>query len=136
MSMMFPSSTTGLTYALEAATLAKDEATDYESGLKELYKKIRPGEPVAVESAETLITGMFFDPRRYDLARVGRYKYNKKLQLRNRIAGHTLAEDVVDESTGEILAEAGQNVTKEMADAIQNAAVPYVLVEGPLQHDG
>ena len=112
-----------------AATLAKDEATDYESGLKELYKKIRPGEPVAVESAETLITGMFFDPRRYDLARVGRYKYNKKLQLRNRIAGHTLAEDVVDESTGEILAEAGQNVTKEMADAIQNAAVPYVLVE-------
>ena len=112
-----------------AATLAKDEATDYESGLKELYKKIRPGEPVAVESAETLITGMFFDPRRYDLARVDRYKYNKKLQLRNRIAGHTLAEDVVDESTGEILAEAGQNVTKEMADAIQNAAVPYVLVE-------
>ncbi len=110
------------------ATLAKDTATNYQEGLLELYKKIRPGEPLAVESAESLIMSMFFDPRRYDLAKVGRYKFNKKLMLRNRIAGHVLAEDVFDASTGEILAEAGTELTREQADAIQNAAVPYVMI--------
>ncbi|MCD7956354.1 MAG: DNA-directed RNA polymerase subunit beta [Lachnospiraceae bacterium] len=110
------------------ATLEKDTATNYQEGLLELYKKIRPGEPLAVESAESLIMSMFFDPRRYDLAKVGRYKFNKKLMLRNRIAGHILAEDVFDESTGEILAEAGTELTREQADAIQNAAVPYVII--------
>ena len=110
------------------ATLAKDTATDYEEGLLELYKKIRPGEPLAVESAESLIMSMFFDPRRYDLAKVGRYKFNKKLMFRNRINGHTLAEDVVDVNTGEIIAEAGTVATRELADKIQNAAVPYVLI--------
>ncbi len=110
------------------ATLAKDTATNYQEGLLELYKKIRPGEPLAVESAESLIMSMFFDPRRYDLAKVGRYKFNKKLMFRNRIAGHVLAEDVVDETTGEILAEAGVTLTRELADTIQNAAVPSVLI--------
>ncbi len=115
------------------ASLSKDVATNYQEGLLELYKKIRPGEPLAVDSAESLITGMFFDSRRYDLAKVGRYKFNKKLLFRNRIVGHTFAEDVIDSSTGEILARAGDVCeTKEMADAIQNAAVPYVFltVEG------
>jgi len=110
------------------ATLAKDTSENYQEGLLELYKKIRPGEPLAVESAESLIMSMFFDPRRYDLAKVGRYKFNKKLMLRNRIAGHILAEDVVDEFTGEILAEAGTEVTRELADTIQNAAVPFVMI--------
>ncbi len=110
------------------ATLGKDTATNYQEGLLELYKKIRPGEPLAVESAESLIMSMFFDPRRYDLAKVGRYKFNKKLMLRNRINGKILAEDVVDPSTGEILAEAGVEVTRSMADDIQNAAVPYVMI--------
>lgn len=96
----------------------------------ELYKKIRPGEPLAVESAESLINAMFFDPRRYDLAKVGRYKFNKKLHLNRRIVGHRLAEDVVDASTGEILAEEGTVVTKEMANTIQNSAVPYVWILG------
>ena len=112
------------------ASFAKDVATSYQEGLLELYKKIRPGEPLAVESAESLIMSMFFDPRRYDLAKVGRYKFNKKLMLRNRITGHVLAEDVVDITTGEILAEAGTKVTKELADQIQNAAVPYVWIQG------
>ena len=107
----------------------KDVSTNYQEGLLELYKKIRPGEPLSVESAESLITAMFFDPRRYDLAKVGRYKFNKKLALRNRIRGQVLAEDVVDTLTGEILAQAGDKVTAEMADAIQNAAVPYVYVQ-------
>ncbi|MDO4345285.1 MAG: DNA-directed RNA polymerase subunit beta [Eubacteriales bacterium] len=111
------------------ATLAKDTATNYQEGLLELYKKIRPGEPLAVESAESLIMAMFFDPRRYDLAKVGRYKFNKKLMLRNRIAGHVLAEDVVDVTTGEILAEAGTKVTRELADKIQNSAVPFVWIQ-------
>ena len=112
------------------ATLSKDTAESYQEGLLELYKKIRPGEPLAVESAESLITSMFFDPRRYaDLAKVGRYKFNKKLLLRNRITGHVLAEDVVDTQTGEIIAEAGAQVTREMADEIQNAAVPFVMIE-------
>ncbi|MGN0355850.1 MAG: DNA-directed RNA polymerase subunit beta [Muricoprocola sp.] len=111
------------------ATLTKDVSTNYKEGLLELYKKIRPGEPLAVESAESLIMSMFFDPRRYDLAKVGRYKFNKKLMLRNRIAGHVLAEDVVDVTTGEILAEAGTKVTRELADDIQNAAVPFVWIQ-------
>ncbi len=111
------------------ASLAKDTAENYQEGLLELYKKIRPGEPLAVESAESLIMGMFFDPRRYDLAKVGRYKFNKKLLLKNRIAGRVLAEDVVDPDTGEIMASAGETVTKEKADEIQNAAVPYVVVQ-------
>jgi DNA-directed RNA polymerase subunit beta len=101
----------------------------YERGLLELYKKIRPGEPLSVDSAESLITAMFFDPRRYDLAKVGRYKFNKKLSFRNRIAGHVLAEDVVDTTTGEILAEAGTMLDREMADKIQNAAIPYVYIQ-------
>ena len=111
------------------ATLTKDTSENYQEGLLELYKKIRPGEPLAVESAESLITSMFFDPRRYDLAKVGRYKFNKKLMLRNRINGHVLAEDVVDPSTGEILAEAGTQADRELADRIQNAAVPYVWIQ-------
>ncbi len=111
------------------ASFEKDAATNYQEGLLELYKKIRPGEPLAVDSAESLITSMFFDPRRYDLAKVGRYKFNKKLLLRNRIAGHTLAEDVVSPLTGEVIAEAGTLVTREMADDIQNAAIPYVWIE-------
>jgi len=112
------------------ASFGKDVATNYQEGLLELYKKIRPGEPLAVESAESLINAMFFDPRRYDLAKVGRYKFNKKLMLRNRIRNRVLAEDVVDPNTGEILAEAGTNVTVELADRIQNAAVPYVVIQG------
>ena len=110
-------------------TLEKDTATNYQEGLKKLYEKIRPGEPLSVESAESLINGMFFDARRYDLAKVGRYKFNKKLMFRNRIAGHVLSQDVVDPSTGEILFEAGTKVTKEQADEIQNAAVPFVYLE-------
>ncbi len=112
------------------ASLAKDTSTNYQEGLLELYKKIRPGEPLAVESAESLITSMFFDPRRYDLAKVGRYKFNKKLLLRNRITGKILAEDVIDTTTGEILAEAGTEVSREMADKIQNAAVPFLWIQG------
>ena len=113
------------------ASFEKDAATNYQEGLLELYKKIRPGEPLAVDSAESLITSMFFDPRRYDLAKVGRYKFNKKLMLRNRIAGHVLAEDVVSPITGEVIAEAGTKLTREMADAIQNAAIPYVWIDKP-----
>ena len=112
------------------ASFAKDTSDDYESGLLELYKKIRPGEPLAVESAESLIAGMFFDARRYDLAKVGRYKFNKKLALKNRIKGHVLAETVVDLNTGDIIAEAGTKVTEEIAINIQNAAVPFVWIQG------
>ena len=111
------------------ASFGKDVATNYHEGLLELYKKIRPGEPLAVESAESLINAMFFDPRRYDLAKVGRYKFNKKLSLRNRIRGHILAEDVVNTETGEIIAEKGTKVTRELADEIQYAAVPYVYIQ-------
>ncbi len=111
------------------ASFGKDTSENYQEGLLELYKKIRPGEPLSVESAESLITAMFFDPRRYDLAKVGRYKFNKKLAFRNRIRNHILAEDVVDVTTGEILATAGTKVTMELADDIQNAAVPYVYIQ-------
>ena len=111
------------------ASFSKDVSTNYQEGLLELYKKIRPGEPLSVESAESLINAMFFDPRRYDLAKVGRYKFNKKLAFRNRIRHHILAEDVVDTLTGEVLAEAGTKVSAELADEIQNAAVPYVYIQ-------
>ena len=113
------------------ATLSsnKDVSDSYQSGLLELYKKIRPGEPLAVESAESLINAMFFDPRRYDLAKVGRYKFNKKLALKNRITGFALAEDVVDETTGEIIAEADTMVTEDLAQKIQNAGVAAVYVQ-------
>ena len=110
------------------ASFGKDTAENYQEGLLELYKKIRPGEPLAVDSAESLITSMFFDPRRYDLARVGRYKFNKKLLLKNRITGHVLAREVFSPLTGEILAEAGTEVTRELADTIQNNAVPFVWI--------
>ena len=113
------------------ASFEKDAATNYQEGLLELYKKIRPGEPLAVDSAESLITSMFFDPRRYDLAKVGRYKFNKKLLLKNRISGQILAEDVASVLTGEVIAEAGTKITREIADEIQNAAVPYVWIELP-----
>ncbi len=113
------------------ASFEKDAATNYQEGLLELYKKIRPGEPLAVDSAESLITSMFFDPRRYDLAKVGRYKFNKKLLFRNRINGQILAENVVSAVTGEVVAEAGTKVTREIADQIQNAAVSHVWVERP-----
>ena len=112
------------------ASFGKDVSDNYQDGLLELYKKIRPGEPLSVDSAESLLNSMFFDPRRYDLARVGRYKFNKKLAFRNRIAGHTLAEDVVNVETGEILAEAGTSVDKKLADTIQNAGVPCVWIQG------
>ena len=112
------------------ASFTKDTSTNYQEGLLELYKKIRPGEPLAVESAESLIMAMFFDPRRYDLDKVGRYKFNKKLHFNKRIVGHKLGEAVVDPSTGEILAEEGTNVTIELADKIQNAAVPFVWIQG------
>ncbi len=113
------------------ASFGKDPSETYEDGLLELYKKIRPGEPLSVDSAKNLLDLMFFDPRRYDLAKVGRYKFNKKLHLKNRIKGHMLAEDVVDTRTGEILAEAGTTVERELAEKIQNAAIPFVWVEGP-----
>ena len=111
------------------ASFSKDVSENYQDGLLELYKKIRPGEPLSVESAESLINAMFFDPRRYELAKVGRYKFNKKLAFRNRIRNHILAEDVVDPFTGEILAEAGTKVSRDLADKIQNAAVPYVYIQ-------
>ena len=112
------------------ASFGKDVAENYQEGLLELYKKIRPGEPLAVESAESLINSMFFDPRRYDLAKVGRYKFNKKLAFRNRISGYVVAEDVVSNVTGEVVAEKGALITQQMADDIQNAAVRWVWIEG------
>ena len=111
------------------ASFGKDTSDNYQDGLLELYKKIRPGEPLSVDSAESLLNSMFFDARRYDLAKVGRYKFNKKLHFKNRITGHVLAEDVVDMTTGEILAESGKTISKELAIEIQNAAVPYVWIQ-------
>ena len=111
------------------ASFGKDTAESYQDGLLELYRKIRPGEPLSVDSAESLLNSMFFDPRRYDLAKVGRYKFNKKLHFKNRIKGQILAEDVVDETTGEILAEAGTKIDKELATTLQNAAIPYVMIQ-------
>ena len=113
------------------ASFGKDTSDNYQDGLLELYKKIRPGEPLSVDSAESLLNSMFFDPRRYDLAKVGRYKFNKKLSFKFRLNGQTLAEDVVNEETGEILAEAGTKLDKESAMRIQNSGVSSVWVEGP-----
>ncbi len=113
----------------DPAITEREPNGSYEAGLLELYRKIRPGEPLTVESAESLITAMFYDPRRYDLAKVGRYKFNKKLALKNRIAGQILAEDVVDVATGEIIANAGDTVTRDLADQIQNAAIPSVVIQ-------
>ena len=113
------------------ASFEKDPSDNYQDGLLELYKKIRPGEPLSVDSAESLLRSMFFDPRRYDLAKVGRYKFNKKLHFRNRIRGLSLAEDVADPATGELLAEAGTVLSREKAEEIQNAGVPYVWIDGP-----
>lgn len=116
------------------ASFGKDTSDNYQDGLLELYKKIRPGEPLSVDSAESLLNSMFFDPRRYDLAKVGRYKFNKKLHFKNRITGHILAEDVVDTSTGEIIAEAGTAVDKELAVRLQDSGVPYVWIQGPTRN--
>ena len=113
-------------------TLEKDTTTNYEEGLKEIYKKLRPGEPPTLESAQSLFNSMFFDPKRYDLAKVGRYKYNKKLGLYNRLVGNKVAEDVIDPNTGEILAEKDQTVGKELARQIENAGVEFVMVKSPV----
>ncbi len=110
------------------ASFEKDVTHDYNSGLLELYKRLRPGEPSSVESAETLLNNMFFDAKRYDLAKVGRYKYNKKLHFKRRIVGFKLFEDVILPTTGEII-EAGTRITEDIAENIQNAAVPYVILE-------
>ena len=110
------------------ASITKDVSDNYNDGLLELYKKLRPGEPLSVDSAESLLNSMFFDPRRYDLAKVGRYKFNKKLAFKNRIVGTVLAEDVTDEHTGEMF-EAGTVITEEIAIKMQNAAIPYVIVQ-------
>ena len=112
------------------ATIEKDISKSYEEGLVEIYKKLRPGEPPTVESSESLLKGMFFDPKRYDLAKVGRYKFNKKLALRNRIAGAVLAENVVDPMTGEVVAEAGTKLDMDLCDTIQDTGVGYVMIEG------
>ena len=109
-------------------TLERATTKNYEEGLKEIYKKLRPGEPPTVESAKSLLDSLFFDPKRYDLAKVGRYKYNKKLCLSNRIVGCTLAEDVVDETTGELFASEGEVVSRELAASIENAGIVYVWV--------
>ena len=111
------------------ASFAKDTATNVDEGLLDLYKKIRPGEPLYVDNARSLFDGMLFDPRRYDLAHVGRYKYNKKLQLKRRAAGKLLAEDAVSMDTGEIIAEAGTVLTPELCDEIQNAGIAYVVLD-------
>lgn len=116
-------------FSKDPAITEREPQGSYEAGLLELYKKICPGEPLSVESAESLITAMFFDPRRYDLAKVGRYKFNKKLALKNRISGQVLAEDVVDPSTGEVIAEAGTVVDRALATQIQNAAVPALWIQ-------
>ena len=111
------------------ASITKDPSDNYQDGLLELYKKLRPGEPLSVESAESLINSMFFDPRRYDLAKVGRFKFNKKLAFKNRVVGFTLTEDVVNKETGEIIAEAGTVITEQIAIEIQNAAVRSIVVQ-------
>ncbi len=111
------------------ASFQKDTSKSYQEGLLELYKKIRPGEPLSVDSAESLLNSMFFDYHRYDLAKVGRYKFNKKLHFRNRLNGQILAEDVVDPSTGEVMFEAGTTLNRATATEIQNAAVPYVYIQ-------
>ena len=109
-------------------TIQKDTSKTYEEGLLEMYKRIRPGEPPTVDSAETLLRNMFFDPKRYDLAKVGRYKFNKKLALRNRVMGLTLAENIIDPFTGEIVASEGDKITVALANTIQNTGVEAIHV--------
>ena len=110
------------------ATLEKDVAKSYEEGLIEIYKKLRPGEPPTVESSASLLNGMLFDPKRYDLAKVGRYKFNKKLALRNRIRDAVLAENVVDPMTGEVIAEEGAVLTLDLCDRIQDSGAGYLYI--------
>ena len=110
------------------ATIEKDTCKTMEEALFEIYRKLRPSEPPTIESAQAHINGLFFDPRRYDLSRVGRYKYNKKLRLEGRLVGQVLAQPVANPSTGELMAEAGQTVTKEMADAMDDAGVTVAVV--------
>ena len=110
------------------ATIEKDTCKTMEEALFEIYRNLRPSEPPTIESAQAHIHGLFFDPRRYDLSRVGRYKYNKKLRLEGRLVGQVLAQPVVNPSTGELMAEAGATVTKEMADAMDDAGVMEAVV--------
>ncbi len=112
-----------------AATIEKDVTKNREEGLIEIYKKVRPGEPPTVDSSETLLNNMFYDPKRYDLAKVGRYKFNKKLAFKNRVRGFKLAENAVDPQTGEIIAEAGVKITADLAEQIQNTGAPFVWIE-------
>ncbi|MBQ7246864.1 MAG: DNA-directed RNA polymerase subunit beta [Lachnospiraceae bacterium] len=114
---------------LLTTTLSQDKTRNSEEGLRELYGKIRPGEPFFADNARSLIEGMLFDPKRYDLAKVGRYKFNKKLNFGRRLEGQVLAEDVVDETTGEVLAEAGSVLTRQSARDLQNAGVAYVFIK-------
>ena len=114
-------------------SIAKDATTNYDEGLKEIYKKLRPGEPATFESAYDLIEALFFDAKRYDLAKVGRYKYNKKLGLANRLVGCVAAETVVDPSTGEVLAEKDQKINRELAFVIENAGLEFVNVYSKLE---
>ncbi|HHU17700.1 MAG TPA: DNA-directed RNA polymerase subunit beta [Clostridiales bacterium] len=107
-------------------TIEKDPTKNYEDGLKEIYKKLRPGEPPTIESAKSLLDSLFFDPKRYDLAKVGRYKYNKKLGLSNRIIGCVAAEDIIDPNTGEILVEKNTKISRELGFKIENAGVKYI----------
>ena len=116
-------------------TLEKDTADNYEEGLKEIYKKLRPGEPPTVESAKSFLDALLFDPKRYDLAKVGRYKYNKKLGLSNRLTGTVAAEDVLDPNTGEILVEEGDKISRELALQIENAGIKEVYVYGKIDED-
>src|SRR5665648_848264 len=116
-------------------TLDKDSTDNYEDGLKEIYKKLRPGEPPTFESAKSLLDSLFFDPKRYDLAKVGRYKYNKKLGLSNRIVGVVVAEDVFDPNTGEVLVEKDNKINRTLGFAIENAGVKSVLAYSKTDDD-
>lgn len=99
--------------------MEKDTTKTHEEGLLEVYRRLRPGEPPTVDSAQSLISSTFFDPKRYDMAKVGRYKYNKKLMLSDRVTGHVSAENIISPVTGEILCEAGQTITKEIAHSLE-----------------
>lgn len=109
-------------------TIEKDPTKNYEDGLKEIYKKLRPGEPPTVESAKSLLDSLFFDPKRYDLAKVGRYKYNKKLGLSNRIIGCVAAENIIDPNTGEVLVEKDAKISREIGFQVENAGVKHAHV--------
>ena len=111
------------------ATMEKDTTKTHEEGLLEVYRRLRPGEPPTVDSAQSLISSTFFDPKRYDMAKVGRYKYNKKLMLSDRVTGHVSAENIISPVTGEILCEAGQTITKEIAHSLEVNAVNEVVLD-------